>query len=273
MSRRNPRLLAAAGLIALCLGTEVAHAPAAGARPTLPPSPAVTVVRVSSTTKPDHVPDIPGVTYPRTAPPDLIAPTVPEVGEDAPLANAEARSEPANVPSDASEVAAPKPVLEIKAQVPTLKLEVDLSEQRLTVIEAGETVHVWPISSGKAGHATKTGTFRPQWASRMWYSRQYDLAPMPHAVFFNGGIAFHATSATHLLGRPASHGCVRLSPANARALYGLIHRHGFAMTQIRVFGSPKVAGSGTRKGQSASERRKRAPENASNSPFSAWPFF
>ena len=61
----------------------------------------------------------------------------------------------------------------------------------------------------------QTGTFQPQWTSRMWYSRQYELAPMPHAVFFHRGTAFHGTSAVGLLGRPASHGCVRLAPANA----------------------------------------------------------
>jgi lipoprotein-anchoring transpeptidase ErfK/SrfK len=120
----------------------------------------------------------------------------------------------------------------------TLVLKADLSAQRLTVIQRGKVLHSWAISSGRAGFATATGNFRPQWASKMWYSRQYELAPMPHAVFFNRGTAFHGTGAVSLLGRPASHGCVRLHPSNAKALYSLVHRHGYASTKIVVFGAP-----------------------------------
>jgi lipoprotein-anchoring transpeptidase ErfK/SrfK len=211
--------------------------------------------------------DIPGVTYPRSAPPDLIAEddvaAFPDAREDAP-----ANDLPRSVIAEPTVIVPPAPPV----PVVSLNLEVDLAAQRLTVIENGETKHVWPISSGAPGHPTKTGTFRPQWASRMWYSRQYDLAPMPHAVFFNGGIAFHATAATHLLGRPASHGCVRLAPENARMLYAMIHRHGYAKTEIRVFGSPKVAMIGG-KTKADAPRRKRQPENASGTPFAPWPFF
>ena len=34
---------------------------------------------------------------------------------------------------------------------------------------------------------------------------------MPYSVFFTGGYAVHGTSHVKALGRPASHGCVRLS--------------------------------------------------------------
>jgi lipoprotein-anchoring transpeptidase ErfK/SrfK len=57
---------------------------------------------------------------------------------------------------------------------------------------------------------------------RMWYSRKYDNAPMPNSVFFLGGYAVHGTPHIRSLGRPASHGCVRLHPENARTLYNLI---------------------------------------------------
>lgn len=116
----------------------------------------------------------------------------------------------------------------------TLVLNTDLAAQRLTVTENGKVKHVWPISSGRPGYATQTGTFRPQWASKMWYSRQYEYAPMPHAIFFHRGTAFHATGAVGLLGRPASHGCVRLAPGNAALLFKLVHKHGYAQTKVVV---------------------------------------
>jgi lipoprotein-anchoring transpeptidase ErfK/SrfK len=122
----------------------------------------------------------------------------------------------------------------------TLVLNADLGTQRLTMIEDGKVKHTWPISSGRDGFATKTGTFKPQWASKLWYSRQYDNAPMPHAVFFHGGMAFHATTATGMLGRRASHGCIRLSPANAAALFKLVHKHTFAGTKIVVHNGQKA---------------------------------
>ena len=70
----------------------------------------------------------------------------------------------------------------------------------------------------------------------MWYSRQYDWTPMPYAIFFVRGVAFHGTTAVSRLGRSAWHGCIRLATANAAQLYGLVQKHSFAKTQIIVFG-------------------------------------
>ncbi len=137
----------------------------------------------------------------------------------------------------------------------TLLLKADLAAQRLTVVEGDKVKFVWPISSGRAGYRTSTGTFRPQWTAKMWYSRQYEWSPMPHAVFFNRGTAFHATGAVGMLGRPASHGCIRLAPANAAQLYALVHRHGLYQTKIVVHGSPKEPAIAQRK-------HKRQPEHA-----------
>ena len=68
----------------------------------------------------------------------------------------------------------------------------------------------------------------------MWYSRKYDNSPMPHSIFFHGGYAIHGTDAVKSLGRPASHGCVRLHPRNARRLYNLVKAHGAGNTRIVV---------------------------------------
>ena len=70
----------------------------------------------------------------------------------------------------------------------------------------------------------------------MHYSKQWGYAPMPHSVFFHNGYAIHGTNHTRALGRPASHGCVRLSPGNARKLYRLIQQHSKVATRISVFG-------------------------------------
>jgi lipoprotein-anchoring transpeptidase ErfK/SrfK len=114
------------------------------------------------------------------------------------------------------------------------------------VVENGKSKYTWAISSGRRGFATPTGTFHPQWASKMLYSHQYEYAAMPNAVFFHRGTAFHGTSAVGLLGQPASHGCVRLAPGNAAVLFKLVHKHGFAATKVVVHGGsrkqePKLA--------------------------------
>ncbi len=68
----------------------------------------------------------------------------------------------------------------------------------------------------------------------MWYSRKYDNSPMPYSVFYYGGYAIHGTNYVKRLGRPASHGCIRLQTANAATFYSLVQRHGRADTRIVV---------------------------------------
>lgn len=121
----------------------------------------------------------------------------------------------------------------------TLKIAINLTSQRLTVTENGRTKYTWKISSGRTGYLTPTGNYRPQWMARMWHSRKYDWAPMPHSIFFHRGFAIHATYATGRLGRPASHGCIRLSPRNAKTLYRLVSKHGKASTRISIRGHAK----------------------------------
>lgn len=125
----------------------------------------------------------------------------------------------------------PRPV------APALKAHINLSSQTMTVKVHGETRHVWKISSGRRGYHTPNGTWRPKWMTRMHYSKKYDNAPMPYSVFFHGGYAIHATYATGRLGSPASHGCIRLSPGNAKKFYSLVSRYGKSATRISITGS------------------------------------
>lgn len=111
---------------------------------------------------------------------------------------------------------------------------IDLSAQRMAVIVDGEFVADWPISSGRSGYKTPTGTYKPKVLKRMHYSRKYDNSPMPYSVFFHGGYAIHGTGYLKQLGRPASHGCVRLHPRNAAIFFNLVRDYGMRNTRITI---------------------------------------
>lgn len=116
----------------------------------------------------------------------------------------------------------------------SLNVVVDLSDQEMTVREQSRTVHTWPVSTARGGYCTPVGTYRPTRLERMWYSTIYNNAPMPHSIFFHGGYAIHGTTEIANLGQPASHGCVRLHPDNARILFNLVLNHGRNATQIVI---------------------------------------
>jgi lipoprotein-anchoring transpeptidase ErfK/SrfK len=69
------------------------------------------------------------------------------------------------------------------------------------------------------------------------FSDEWDDAPMPYSIFFTpAGHAIHGSEHVKSLGRPASHGCVRLEPANAAILYTLVDEAGMANTIVVVKG-------------------------------------
>lgn len=116
----------------------------------------------------------------------------------------------------------------------SLSVVVDLSDQEMTVREQLRTVHTWPVSTARGGYCTPVGTYRPIRLERIWYSTMYNNAPMPHSIFFHGGYAIHGTTEIDDLGQPASHGCVRLHPDNARILFNMVLNHGRNATQIVI---------------------------------------
>jgi hypothetical protein len=125
----------------------------------------------------------------------------------------------------------------------TLLIEIDKSAQRMTVSRDGETVHTWPVSTGVRAYDTPGGEYTPFRMEVDHYSREWDDAPMPHSIFFTKkGHAIHGTNHLRSIGRPASHGCVRLEPANARVLFGLVKREGMANTKVVLTGEvPEVS--------------------------------
>lgn len=112
---------------------------------------------------------------------------------------------------------------------------VDKSAQQLTVDVNGVTRHQWPVSTARWGYRTPNGSYRPERLERQWYSRKYDWSPMPHSIFFHHGYAIHGSLEISRLGRPASHGCIRLHPRNAATLFELV-RHNIGNTRIVVVG-------------------------------------
>jgi hypothetical protein len=80
-------------------------------------------------------------------------------------------------------------------------------------------------------------------------SQEWDNAPMPHTIFFDlHGHAIHGFNDTRRIGSPASHGCVRLAPQNAAALYALVEAQGMKDTTVVVSGRTPTGAEIARRG-------------------------
>lgn len=112
--------------------------------------------------------------------------------------------------------------------------QIDLSSQRMHVYVNGKPRYTWKVSTARPGYRTPTGTYKPYNLVRYHRSTIYDGSPMPHSIFFKGGYAIHGSYETKYLGRPVSHGCVRLHPSNAARLYSLVQQYGKGNTTIRI---------------------------------------
>jgi lipoprotein-anchoring transpeptidase ErfK/SrfK len=100
---------------------------------------------------------------------------------------------------------------------------VNIASQRMVLIVDGNVEAIWRVSTAARGYRTPRGSYRPTALRRMHYS-----------VFFRGGYAVHGTNHVRSLGRPVSHGCIRLAPRNAAMLYYLIRQHGPRATRIVI---------------------------------------
>jgi hypothetical protein len=120
----------------------------------------------------------------------------------------------------------------------TVQIHIDLSRQRMQVTSSSGS-YDWAVSTARSGYSTPRGSYAPTSLQRMHYSRKYHMSPMPHSIFFRGGYAIHGTYSTGALGRPASHGCVRLAPGNAAKLYSMVQAEG---GRISISGSPPGGG-------------------------------
>jgi lipoprotein-anchoring transpeptidase ErfK/SrfK len=116
----------------------------------------------------------------------------------------------------------------------SVQARISKGSQTMHVYVHGQHYASWPVSTGRGRYATPSGTFRPKRLERRWYSTKYNNAPMHYAVFYNGGYAIHSTAEVSRLGRPASHGCVRLAPGHAAQFFSLVSAHGSKRTVISI---------------------------------------
>jgi lipoprotein-anchoring transpeptidase ErfK/SrfK len=116
----------------------------------------------------------------------------------------------------------------------SVNITIDISSQSMSVRVHGFPYAHWKVSTAREGYWTPRGRYRVQRMARVYYSRKYDNAPMPNAIFFKGGYAIHGSGHVRALGRPASHGCVRLHPNNAARLYALVQEYGPKAIRITI---------------------------------------
>jgi lipoprotein-anchoring transpeptidase ErfK/SrfK len=104
-------------------------------------------------------------------------------------------------------------------------IDIDLSSQTLRAYEGRKVVYTTKISSGVRKYPTVTGTFRVY--VKLRYARMrggrgaeaYDLANVPHVMYFYKGYGIHGAYWHKNFGRPMSHGCVNANLTAAAWLY------------------------------------------------------
>jgi hypothetical protein len=116
-------------------------------------------------------------------------------------------------------------------------IAIDKSSQTMSVSVDGAERYNWPVSTGRPGYETPSGTFKPNRMDADHFSQEWDNAPMPHTIFFDlRGHAVHGFFDVKHLGLPVSHGCVRLAPPNATVLFDLVKTAGMANTSVVITG-------------------------------------
>lgn len=116
----------------------------------------------------------------------------------------------------------------------SLVAQVDLSRQTMTISKDGFVRYEWKVSTARRGYTTPTGNYSAKYLDIDHRSRKYHNSPMPYSVFFKGGYAVHGTYEVRNLGRPASHGCIRLHPENAATFFSLVKSVGLSNTRIVI---------------------------------------
>jgi lipoprotein-anchoring transpeptidase ErfK/SrfK len=123
-----------------------------------------------------------------------------------------------------------------KAAVPDILIVVSKPTQSMTVTVDGHVRYRWRVSTGATHYSTPAGSYTPFRMELMHYSREFDNAGMPHAIFFTQrGHSIHGSDHRGL-GTAVSHGCVRLTLSNATTLYQLVKSVGMAKTKVVVSG-------------------------------------
>ena len=130
-----------------------------------------------------------------------------------------------------------------RADPATVRLEVSLSARTLKVVEKGRVVRTYGVAVGRPKNPTPTGTFRtgrivwnPSWhPPRVWWARNKRPQP-PGApenpmqgvkIYFKAPDYYiHGTNKPGSIGSAASHGCLRMTEADAKALARRVQKAG-----------------------------------------------
>ena len=124
-----------------------------------------------------------------------------------------------------------------------LRLQIDLSERELAVVENGEIIERFPIAIGKDSYPTPEGSFKirkviwnPSWVppDSKW-ARCKSSKPPGHPenpmklvkMFFKEPDYYiHGTGDDDSLGQAESHGCIRMSKEDVTRVAQLVMAHG-----------------------------------------------
>jgi len=148
-----------------------------------------------------------------------------------------------------------------------VSVEIDLETQRAYLLRNRRVILESPVSSGRAGHHTRTGRFKvtekdvdhrssiygrivdgrgrtivadADTDTRVPPGCRFIPAPMEYFIRFDGANGMHAG---HLPGYAASHGCVRLPKEKAIAFYRAVE----IGTPVTVFGRTPSGGTRERR--------------------------
>jgi hypothetical protein len=119
-----------------------------------------------------------------------------------------------------------------------VQITIDKSTQSMTVEKDGRALYHFAVSTGRPGFDTPSGKYKAFRMEKDHFSKEWDDAPMPYSIFFTPkGHAIHGYLDTKNIGHPASHGCVRLTKANAEKLYALVEEDGVLNTTVILTGT------------------------------------
>ena len=116
-------------------------------------------------------------------------------------------------------------------------ININKAKQRMTVFVDGIEKYHWPVSTGRAGYSTPSGTYTATSMNEIWYSKQWDNSPMPHSIFFmKDGHAIHGSYEVKNLGKPVFTWLRAHLAENATTLYALVKQNGLGNTQVVLTG-------------------------------------
>lgn len=114
----------------------------------------------------------------------------------------------------------------VPGRYPGKYLDIDLTLQKLCRVDSTAVIDCFPVSTGKPGMGTPTGTYPISEKSPRHWSGKYFMWLPYWQRFIDSGYGIHELPETDTwketaehLGTPVSHGCVRLGVGPAEAVY------------------------------------------------------